>query len=182
MTACRAEVVVASLDGRREDHAPLHLPMVAQELINDLAAMGATPVTASSPAEIAVSVDSSLGAPTTQRASCSGGASLQLCEDADLRITRRALDASLVVRFATRDLVAQSLSLEIVRGSTAARVFVREDTDAAPPGLPRVCPVIERVSVSGTLALSTTDLSVPDAVHGVLVVELAGGGAVTLPF
>lgn len=156
--------------------------MTAQELISDLAAMGAAPVTASSPAEIVVSLDPSVGAPTSMRASCSGGASLQLCEDADLRITRRALDASVVVRFATRDLVAQSLSLEIVRGSLTARVFVRHDTDAAPPDLPRVCPVMERVSESGTLVLSTSDLSAPDSVHGVLSIELAGGGTVTLPF
>jgi hypothetical protein len=160
--------------------------MATQMLSLDVGAIGQTEVTLSSPDEIAVSIDASVGAPTSDVATCDAGAALQLCEDGTLmpRALRPRGDSG-VVRFVSRHLFGQELLLDIVEvdGALHARLFLRDFTDAAGPDAD-VCPndLYAPVATGGTLRLNTADFSTPDSVHGVLDFNTADAHAVSLSF
>ena len=151
----------------------------------DIAAMGWTVIDESAPAEIAVTVDPSIGPPTSDWADCTPDAPLQICRDR-LIIERgaRSTDLSLVLRFASQARHAEAVLLEIVPagGSLQARMFVRDEDDAAPPSLPSRCRPFHMESTSGTLRLNTVDLSMPELVHGALEVDLDGGHTMAVEF
>jgi hypothetical protein len=145
-------------------------------------------VSRSSPAEIAVRIDPSITVPTSPGVTCSTGAGLQLCEASDgsspLRASPYATDLSVVIRFTSRDVVGESLNLELISemGAVGARAFVRFDNDGLTTGLTSICPPLRRESMSGTLALTTSELALPEALHGKLELALLSGGSVSLEF
>lgn len=159
--------------------------MATVELALDVGAMGARALATESPADLTVMIDPSMPSPTATRVTCTPDATLEICNDR-FPVMRGALrtDLSLAMRFVNRDLVAEALWLEILMTSSglAARLFARNETDAAPPSPPAVCPSRRIVSTSGMLRLSTMDFTAPDMVHGVLEAQLTDGGILSIEF
>lgn len=157
--------------------------MASAELALDVAAMGAEIATRLQPANVAVSVDPAVLPPEVRtRVTCSAGAPIQICEDSRLRapVVYRT-EESVVVWFSSRELVNESLLLEVVTDTSGVhigRLFVRDFTDAVRPGSPRLCAPFHREIVSGSARLSTLD----DAVHGVLELILVDDHSATLEF
>jgi len=158
--------------------------MALVELALDVAAAGRSPVDLESPADIDVVADASIAPPSAIRVTCTAGIALQICDDAS-PVTTGAFntDLSLVMRFANRDLVAQVLFVEVLRTASGprARLFVRDQTDAAPPAPPTRCPPFQSVSASGALRLNSLDFARPETIHGHLDAHL-GDGDLTIEF
>lgn len=150
--------------------------MAATELALDVAAMGSEPVTSLLPASVEIVVDPAALPPEGgTRVTCTDGAPLEICADAVLRPpVIYATPESVVVWFSSREMLTESVLLEIVPDGAEGpfgRIFVRDFTDAARPGTPRTCAPFHRVTVAGMARLSTIDPPA-DTVHGVLDVSL----------
>ena len=158
--------------------------MAEVELASDLAAMGQSLVDKSVPAELAVTVDPLIGPPSSNVVTCSTATPLQVCQDGVVLARGAwATDSSLVIRLVGRGLLAEALLLELVpaHGAPIARLFVRDEEDSAEPS-PTRCLPFKPQFVSGTLRVSTIDISTPEAVHGALEANLEGGHTVAVAF
>lgn len=158
--------------------------MATVDMVSDIAAMGWAVVDETTPSEIAVTVDPTVAAPASNEADCTPGTALDLCGDGPLMrpaIGRHGL--SMVVLFRSLRVLSDWVYLEVIPSAPShrARVFIRPSTDFA-NDVPTRCMPFEMGSVSGTLRLDTADLSSTTDVHGILEMNVAGGGAATLAF
>lgn len=158
--------------------------MAAMEMVSDIATIGCAVVDETTPAEITVTVDRTVGAPASNEVDCTPGTALDLCGDGSLMrpaIGREGL--STVVLFRSMRVLSDWVYLELIPSSPShrARVFVRPGNDFA-VDVPTTCVPFEMGSVSGTLRLNTADLSSTTDLHGVLEMNAAGGGTATLAF
>jgi hypothetical protein len=158
-----------------------------QQVISDLATIGSGVVDENHPSEIAVTIDPSVPPPTEVRGTrirCSSGAPLQICAERELA-PRAGVMAPIgrtwVVRFATNDLAAEAVRLELLEtlesGRLVGRLFVRDDVDSGTGGVPACEPFKPRF-VSGTVRV--TELAA--GAHGRLRAEMADGSWVELDF
>ena len=116
---------------------------------------------------------------------CSTGNPLRICTDGLAEIERRPLlwGPSLLVRFPSLGFSREALYLELVAADVFfARLFIRDETDAAPPGAPTACAPPHDEILTAELLLNTTDLTAPHLVHGWLGVTLRDGNTVALEF
>jgi hypothetical protein len=151
------------------------------EMINDVAAIGAAPIDALAPNEIAVTIDPTVEAPADGEpyVRCSpGGPLLVACTEWSI-VPPRRVGIALVVALRPRRQGLQ-LHLEIVDSEPGpvGRVFMRYQEDASPDTVPATCAPLQPRFTSGTLRLSALD----ESAHGRLRAELADGDWIELDF
>jgi hypothetical protein len=153
----------------------------------DVAAIGFSPVTASSPSNIAVTLDPEF-APVPGNVACEGAPPLMLCSyPPPVSFHPRAEGETVVVSLVYPGFLAgPELILELVptTGVPVARTFLRHHEDFFPPDIPRSCEqaLTPRIELSGTLIVNGVDAANPTDTHGRLVLDFPEGGRATIDF
>jgi hypothetical protein len=146
--------------------------------------MGGTVIDYTSPAEIVVTIDPSVGPPSSNEVVCASDTPLQICRDGFVLDPRAGRDdQSVVVGFRSRTIAPEWLYLEIVPRETShvARLFFKQEDDDV-RDVPLTCLPPPPRSASGTLRLNRMDISSAVDLHGVLDANLVGGGSVRAAF
>lgn len=155
----------------------------ATRLMTDLDVIGATPIDATGPANLSVTVDPSITPPARIEVTCEGelGAHARMCATPAFLVAQvyaRAHDTFALE--VTPSIFGPTLLVEVLDGGALGRVFPGYQTDAEPPTLPATCEGFDRAGelTGGTLRIDRLD---PGA-HGELVVEAEEGGTITVRF
>ena len=153
--------------------------------VSELEAIGQERIDEAAPVDLEVTLDPSHARVERPTVVCGPGAELQICEGSAsethvLRVAPYATERSLVLRFFDRELVNDSLLVEVLHHSDPprARTFLRRDEDAAlSPAA--TCSESPRFAIEGRLTLSSFD---PSDVTGRLEGTLPGGASIDLSF
>jgi hypothetical protein len=147
----------------------------------DIAAAGYDVVTDDSPAPIGVTVDPSIAPTTPSRVSCESGDSRELC--ASTGFVPMATGGGVTLRMVgTAAIQPEIVMLEIVRvdvSTLGARVFTRVSSELGDATCERA--QTPRLRATGSLVLSSADLSSPELLHGRADLNLDGAD-VTVSF
>jgi hypothetical protein len=157
-------------------------PGAAGRIADDLAMIGAQPITRSSPAGLSVSVAAPDDSPVSPTVSCTGDPGIALCTATEPLALRAVSEGDTVVIglsvASTTSPPAQELRIEVVPqydGRYLARLFTRAPSPS--PSDRRSCgePTASLPAQDGMLTIAPIDPAHPESAHGLLVANVAGG-------
>jgi hypothetical protein len=160
--------------------------IAAARTLEDVGALGGSPITRASPASIVVTIDPSLGPPATGGVSCDGSVVYAICSNgiAGLRASRDVL----VANFLSDSPGGIGLVLEVVPqadGSVVARAVPQVSPDHPSSG-PATCEQAlapgAAGAVTGSLVLSGFDTVAPELLHGRADLTVGASGRITFGF